>query len=299
MSPAVLPPRPMSSYVVTGGAGGVGRAVVERLVDEPARPWSCSTATPTRWRGAETTRPPTGCCRSRPTPPTRRSPSRRPTWPRRRVRWPVGSTTPRCSATRRCTRCRRPTVVDLITVNLALAVVGSATAVRRFLAAGTGGRDRQRVVAPGAAAGAGLPSPTRRPRPPSKGSPGRSRSTTARAASGSTRSRSARSAPRATTTYLAGLGPDAAVEVADQMRRLHPLGRVGRADEVAAVVAFLLSEAAGFVNGATVPVDGGRAVRRPRPGGARRWPLTSDSSGWWPSAWPDPVFPPSPRRSPG
>jgi 3-oxoacyl-[acyl-carrier protein] reductase len=36
-----------------------------------------------------------------------------------------------------------------------------------------------------------------------------------------------------------------------------PLGRLGTADEVAAVVAFLASEPAGYVTGALVPVDGG------------------------------------------
>jgi NAD(P)-dependent dehydrogenase (short-subunit alcohol dehydrogenase family) len=41
------------------------------------------------------------------------------------------------------------------------------------------------------------------------------------------------------------------------LMRIAPLGRHGRADEVAATIAFLASDDASYVNGATIVVDGG------------------------------------------
>jgi NAD(P)-dependent dehydrogenase (short-subunit alcohol dehydrogenase family) len=56
---------------------------------------------------------------------------------------------------------------------------------------------------------------------------------------------------------IASAKDERAEDVFQRMSRQVPVGRYGTADEVASVVAFLVSDAASYVNGAAIDVDGG------------------------------------------
>jgi len=61
-----------------------------------------------------------------------------------------------------------------------------------------------------------------------------------------------------------GLNSEAYTAFLDRSKQTHALGRPGQPDEVAKTIAFLASEDASFITGASIPVDGGRHAMCPR-----------------------------------
>lgn len=239
-----------SSYVVTGGAQGVGRAIVERLaardhvvvVDLTEPDWQLANVTSVQGDAGDpavTTEAAAAAERL----------------------GPLAGWVNNAAVFRDLSLADAPAtdVLDLITANLRLTLTGSHTAVNHFL---THHR-------PGAIVNVSSHQAQRPVR-------GALPYATAKAAvEGLTRAIAVDHGPDGIRANALALGsitterfeqyrrdhPD----VDAQMAQLHPLGRVGTPAEVAETVAFLLSPAAGFISGATLPVDGGRSVQGPDP----------------------------------
>src|SRR3954447_12509675 len=60
-----------------------------------------------------------------------------------------------------------------------------------------------------------------------------------------------------TPAYERFMTPEQAQEVLDAVNGFHPLGRHGQPDDVVDAIAFLAGDAAGWITGTTLPVDGG------------------------------------------
>src|SRR6266516_4074803 len=209
------------SYVVTGGSRGIGRAVVERLLS------SANTVVVIEFDQAAL-----AWTRDHPAGP--------------RVKAVVGDAADE-------------KVTDRAALNLNPAVVGCATAIRRFQATGT----------PGAIVN--LSSYQAR-----QAVPGCTPYVIAKAAiEGLTRALAVEYGPHGiafnavapgsvvTERYEAFLSrqePEAVARIEEEMRQLHSLGRVARSQEVAAAIVYLLAHDASCINGAPLPVAGGRAV---------------------------------------
>ncbi|MEV0622475.1 SDR family oxidoreductase [Nonomuraea sp. NPDC050404] len=244
-----------NSYVVTGGGRGIGRAVVERLLsdegdnvvavverDKDALTWAGARIVPVFGDAAD---------------------EEVAAWAADLAQeWGTLAGWVNSAAVFRDASVHSSPISEvraLIAANLDLTVVGCATAVRHFLAAGTPG-----AIVNITSHQAARPVPGSLPYSTAKAATeGLTRALAVEYGRRGIRVNAVAPGTVATARYedfLAGLTSQEAGEAEAELARLHPLGRVATPAEVASVVAHLLSPDAAFVNGATIPVDGGRTV---------------------------------------
>ncbi len=65
--------------------------------------------------------------------------------------------------------------------------------------------------------------------------------------------------------FLGAQNPDSRARLRKAFDEMHPVGRVGKIDEVASVFVFLASDESSFVSGANYSVDGGLGVKGEQP----------------------------------
>jgi len=255
MAPRDVPP--IRSFVVSGGARGIGRSIVEAIVasgdgavafDRPGSDLSWARDHPAydRLLACEGDATSTTDCERAADDASRLG---------RLSGWVSNAAVFRDDFLH-----RSPTaVMAAIDENVRIAVTGTSVAIRSFLRNGTPGS-----IVTISSHQALRPVPGALPYATAKAAiEGLTRATAVDYGRDGIRANALALGTIATDRLAADLAELTPVERREReaaLAALHPIGRIGQPEDVAAAVVYLLSEAASFVSGAVIPIDGGRAA---------------------------------------